>query len=385
MGATPTKSLIKWITARLADINEASADQPGGITKMELYHQVEDGSGMGTAKPCQAFHIQNGANPLELAQQVWEAAETEAEVSAMGTRQLFELYAYRGGSNEPEARFPFNLYGRASLDTAESGSLLTEPPTDRGHQGQMMRQNESMHLMMVRSQEAMQGRMIQEIGRLTELCRHLEDRQMAVLSLHEDLLDRKQQREFEAAREVSKEKRNQDWMDMVKTLAPLIAAKWLGSGETEKKELPASNGTASGGTPTNGAAKAESNGSNGHSHVRANGNGIGSYSDSLLKKFLDRITVPEQQRIMNALQGMHRLVFQEIWKSYKDDSISGMPEHLRDLTIRSFLASLTAEEAEGIFAAFTEENSQFFRQIYNYYAAEHEKEQSRRPEIFRNL
>lgn len=278
------QKLVKWIETEMI-----TGDT---VNRFELYHAVE-GEG---AERCQIFPVEEGMNLGELAQQIWDVAEHDAETRTAGMPQRYVVWSYHGEAMEPQSQHPFSIRGRASGPLMMS-SQDSEPATDRGERAQQMRQLENQHRMIMLMADSTAGRLVTELQREQARREKAEDRMMETIRREQDLLDRKAEREIELAKQESRAKLLHDFGQTIMSLVPLLGAKFL-----------------SGMNPIGGTSD-------------------GAARDQAIGRILKNLSQEETMGIMNNLTMMNKMAFLELYKSYKEDSEkeeAKKPELFRD-------------------------------------------------------
>lgn len=124
-------TMLEWIAEARADI-----DKVGGLVMLQLVHKVDQKE----EEVHSARGLQSGKrSDKDLSELFTNKAETFSQ-DLIGV-QTFGLLAFYGESNQPQARFPFSVVGKLSLD--EHGSA-TEEPTEKGARAQGMRLTEQL-------------------------------------------------------------------------------------------------------------------------------------------------------------------------------------------------------------------------------------------------
>lgn len=262
----------KWLIAQIGDPTNPGNRAP--ISKIELYHTVEESP----AERLQVFELEEGPDVRDLAQSIWDIAENDASSRALGMPQRYILWSYRGESGEMEAQFAFRLSGktlmRGHLDLGEG----SEPATERGHVGQMMRHNESLYRMVMLMTDATTGRLAAELQAERQLRSEIEGRWMEAIKLTQELLDRKTEREIFEARETAKARRHDELMSFFTSMMPIVATHIMGH--------------------------------------KAGGDATSVMRDAGIGKILKNLSQEEAMGIMRSLKGTNQLAFMELYKSY---------------------------------------------------------------------
>lgn len=268
--------VVKWITLQLADFD--SSQDRERITRFELYHTVEDSP----AERLQLFHIDEGTEPQEIGQNVWETAENDAGSRAMGVPQRYVLWAYRGSSPEMEAQYSFSLrgktIGRGNLDLGES----SDPPTERGIIGAVLRHNEQLHRMNMLMTDATAGRLAAELQNERKRREEVEDKMMEVNKLQGELMDRSAERALHEAREQAKARRHDEMMGFFMSMMPILVAQFMGG-----KGAPAQT--------------------------------TATMRDVAISKMLKNLSQEEAMGVINSLKDGNKMAFMELYKSYAQD------------------------------------------------------------------
>jgi hypothetical protein len=262
--------LVKWLKIEIANLGEA-----GSLSRLELYHVVE---GEGSDK-IQSFTPEEGQEVDLLAQSIWEIAEHDSTTRTAGMPQNYSIWAYRGESTEPSSQHRFVLRGK---NTIGLGAESSEPATDRGERSQQMRQLENQHRIIMNMATELSGRLSSEIERERSRRERSEDRMMELLDTHQQLLDRRQERDLERARAEAKERRMDMMADFLMTMAPLIVAKLI-SGKDGLSGL------------------------------------AGSARDQAIGKLLKSLSEEEIMGVFNSVKGQNQMALLELYKSYRED------------------------------------------------------------------
>ena len=329
---------VKWITIQIADITAR-----GNISRFELYHTDADQQ---PAERLQISSVEEGIDPQDLGQSLWEMAENDAASRALGTPQRYVIWSFRGESQEYDSQFAFSIRGKSlmkgNLDMGES----SDPANERGHTGQMMRHNESLHRMMMLMTDATAGRLASELQQERKRREEVENKMMDVMQLHQNLLDKKADRELAEARETAKARRHDELMGFFMAMAPLMASKFLGIGG----EM--------GGTPT-------------------------AMRDKAVGQIIERLSEKEASGVFNSLDGHNKLLFTELRKSYQEPT-TGPASVMRDKAVAKILENLSEKEAMGVFNSLEGANKVAFTELYQSYAKDHIEDQSKKPIPFRD-
>jgi len=265
--------IVKWLTLQIADITER-----GGINRFELYHTVEESP----AERIQVFDIGDGVDPQDLGQSIWDMAENDASSRALGVPQRYVIWSFRGEAQEMDSQWAFAIRGktvlRGSMDLGES----SDPPTERGIAGAVLRHNEALHRMVMLMTDATAGRLAAELQQERKRRAEVEDKMLDTMNLHQQLLDKKAERELYEARETAKARRHDELMGFFLSMAPLLASQFLG-----QKGFGADAGAA--------------------------------MRDTAIGKILKGLSPDEAMGVIGALKDQNRLAFMELYKSYAQE------------------------------------------------------------------
>jgi len=270
--------LVKWLTVQIADIRGTDPDQK--IERFELYHTVEESP----AERIQVFGgLEEGVDPQELGQALWEMGENDAATRALGVPQRYVVWSFRTGNPEMDSQWAFSIRGktnaRGSLDMGES----SDPPTERGVAGAVLRHNEALHRMMMLMTDATAGRLAAELQQERQRRKESEDKMSAMLDMREQLLDQKAERELHTAQETAKARRHDEMMTMFISMAPLLLSQVLG-----QKGFGADAGAA--------------------------------MRDTAIGKMLKGLSQEEAMGVIGSLKDNNRMAFMELYKSYAQES-----------------------------------------------------------------
>lgn len=195
-----------WITEVLLDTNY------GKCTAITCIHRV------GTSDD-EVYTIKLGETVGWKAQEMGELFMHRAKMSVQGIAgsQLFYLYAFYNGRNEPQAKFPFRIDNGSDL-----GNGMTEPPTNEGKAQQNMRMTEAgFQFFFKQSIEmfSLQSQALQE-SRAHERLLMAENRD--AFSIVKELLMAQANQNHTFKLEEIKAKRSADQIDAVMRLGPAI-------------------------------------------------------------------------------------------------------------------------------------------------------------------
>lgn len=286
MATTPSEEVTRWIKARL---NEP-VSQAGIINKIELHHAVE---GEGSELMC-IVKVSEDADHDDIAQEIWESAESDADTRMSGRMQRYVMIAHWAGDGEVPLRKPFLMNGKATLDLMAGD---TEPSTPAGTTAQMMRHTEKLHNSIMQLTEMVAGRLARDLEAERKIRMRLEDERSKSIEAIQDLADRKHERDMEIKREETKQGRHDQVMALLLGMAPLLASKLLGAGAAGAAGLTNS-------LPAAGAR------------------------DASLHQMMKNLTEPEIMKIMQALEPANQLVMMELFKAHKEEEEDSVAKQL---------------------------------------------------------
>lgn len=335
MPAPPT--ILKWIRFQLADLTDKLR-----IVRIELFHMVEGENG----ERLQVFKLKETEDPNDVATLVHETAENDAASRHHGVSHRYTMLAFRNEIDAPEAQHSFLVHGKGMQ--ADKSFLDNEvgAANERGLMGQLMRQNAELHRLVVMDQ----GRLSAELEAERRRRQNMEEQAHRAFELHQKLMDRAGERELLHAKEISRERRMDDMVDMFKTIGPTMLLKMFN--QTQLTQMMPKTDSA----------------------VRSH----------LIGKLLANLSPEEIAGIMNALEGIHKFTFIEMSTNFNRGVLDNATLETVDSAIKAFLASLSTKEAEGIFAALrSPENIAMFENLYKSYGRQYEEDQEKKPIPFR--
>lgn len=248
--------------------------------RFELFHASEDGASRLNVFRMEVYETSESE---DLAQEIWDCAEADAKTRTVGMNQRYALLMFRQEEDrEHEAQLAFNIRGMSNSEYSFAGN--SDKASPQGLQAQQMRHNEHLISMMTQQTEVTHGRLVRECDRMRARCEHLENKFSEMLNIREALEDKSHERKLEMQREMVKASRQEQVSNLFMTMAPLLAAKFLGGGGAIAGNLPAQA-----------------------SRDTAIGSLLGSLSADEMGKILGALTPENQQSLM------------QIYASYKED------------------------------------------------------------------
>lgn len=265
---TPLDIITKFVTRQL---NLIQVDEP--VTKFELFHASGD-----AAERLQIFPIITGETKAsELAAEILEVAETDVSTRKSSQPERYGVIALLENNPEPVGQTSFMFEARkAAFDMTFEDS---EPPNTKGHTGQMMRQNETMHKLVIQMSQSTAGSLLAENQRLREEIQKYRDREDESRRVYDAAMDLKDEREISTYRQKQRINREDQLGGMLLTLAPSIIGQFLG-----KKGL---------------------------------GEIAGAAEAVALKQFITELDEKEITGVFTALKPPHQMALMELYKTLK--------------------------------------------------------------------
>jgi hypothetical protein len=333
----------------LADITEA-----GAISRFELIHMVEGER----AERLDLWRSDSDSprSPDDLAKEVQDSAQRDAQSRVTGLTQRYVVYAFRAQSEEHESQHAFLVRPGSHVSRLGEDS---EPPTDKGVIAQSMRHGEQVHRLLMTAGDVMVGRLSSELDKERDARQKAEQLNWTVFEKYQSLLDREHERRITEAKELMKARRVDELMGVVTALLPILATKFLGSTPVRGNEPPQQLGPASESTTPD-------------------------PKDLAVRHFFSRLSETEVTSILGCISSSSQVALAQIHSSFASDGHSAAEVMARQLAIRKFLKMLSEQEIKSILASLTEQNRQLLIALYAQYRDLEEQEQARKPEILRS-
>lgn len=345
--SAPGQNLVKWLTRMLADITEA-----GAISRFELIHKVEGEH----AERLDIWRSDSDSprSPDDLAQEMQDAAQRDAQSRVSGLPQRYVVYAFRAQSEDHESQHAFLVRPGSHVSRLGEDS---EPPNDKGVIGQSMRHSESVHRLLITGGEVMIGRLSSELEKERDARQKAEQLNWSVFEKYQSLLDREHERRIAEAKELMKARRVDELMGVVTALVPILATKLLGNAPGRPAEQ-AQLGPAAESAPDP--------------------------KDLAVRHFFSCLSETEITSILGCISSSSQIALAQIHSSFMSDGQSPADVMARQLAIRKFLKTLSEQEVKSILASLSEQNRQLLIALYAQYRDIEEQEQARKPEILRS-
>lgn len=185
--------------------------------KLVAQHQSPEAMG-----PVDSWDDFQRMSPAEVADQIIERCEDDAKI--FRGVQTYVVFCFRKERSDPSGRFAFRIMGREGQDGIEGES---EPPTEKGHAGQMMRHNEALMRLMLKTMTDMIGQNQRAMERTQSMNEQFANKHFEVLTLVEQLVDRKAEREVKIEKEKNSEAFRKSLMSKVDLILPTVGSKLL--------------------------------------------------------------------------------------------------------------------------------------------------------------
>ncbi len=270
----PDAKLAPWLKKNLRELTGS-----GIIERVELYHASEGVN----ASRLALVRVDDGVDADELAQELWDVCEQDANTRQNGLPQRYLVASFFAEDTAPVAQFPFLVHSGMTALSVSS----TEPPTEKGELGQRMRHEETMHRLLVETTTYQVAGMRAELKEERELRGRYEKGYMEMFQTMEALSDRKHERELELRREEAREKRHEELMGLLMTAAPLMLAQFMGG-----RGMP----------------------------------GVGIARDEGIRGLLKGLGEDEINGVIKALKPEHSMALIELYKAYAEEDKKRHPE-----------------------------------------------------------
>ena len=345
--SAPSQNLVKWLTRMLADITEA-----GAIGRFELIHKVEGEH----AERLDIWRSDSDSprSPDDLAQEMQDAAQRDAQSRVSGLPQRYVVYAFRAQSEDHESQHAFLVRPGSHVSRLGEDS---EPPNDKGviaseHAPRRAGAPPAHH-----GGEVMIGRLSSELEKERDARQKAEQLNWSVFEKYQSLLDREHERRIAEAKELMKARRVDELMGVVTALVPILATKLLGSAPGRAGEQP---------------------------QLGAAVESAPDPKDLAVRHFFSCLSETEITSILGCISSSSQVALAQIHSSFTSDGQSPADVMARQLAIRKFLKTLSEQEIKSILASLSEQNRQLLIALYAQYRDIEEQEQARKPEILRS-
>lgn len=336
----PSPTFVKWLTKHLADLTEA-----GIITRFELIHKIE--SEHAERLDIWRNDADSGHAPQELAQEIQDAAERDAQSRTSGQPQRYVVYAYRGTEAMHESQHAFLV--KATFQPARFGED-SEPATEKGVISHYMRHDENVHRLLMSAGDSLLGKLASDLER-ERACRvKAEELNWSMTEKYQTLLDREHERRVDEAKELMRARRLDELMGVATALLPIFATKFLGSGAgQEVKRMETTDP-----------------------------------KDAAIRRFFANLSETEISGVLGCLSGANQIALAELHRTFSAASAEPAEIMARQLAVRKFLKGLSEREIASVFASLGDSNRALLLALYSQYRDVEQSEQDRKPEILRS-
>ena len=336
----PSPTFVKWLTKHLADLTEA-----GIITRFELIHKIE--SEHAERLDIWRNDADSGHAPQELAQEIQDAAERDAQSRTSGQPQRYVVYAYRGTEAMHESQHAFLV--KAAFQPARFGED-SEPATEKGVISHYMRHDENVHRLLMSAGDSLLGKLASDLER-ERACRvKAEELNWSMTEKYQTLLDREHERRVDEAKELMRARRLDELMGVATALLPIFATKFLGSGAgQEVKRMETTDP-----------------------------------KDAAIRSFFANLSETEISGVLGCLSGANQIALAELHRAFSAASAEPAEIMARQLAVRKFLKGLSEREIASVFASLGDSNRALLLALYSQYRDVEQSEQDRKPEILRS-
>ena len=336
----PSPTFVKWLTKHLADLTEA-----GIITRFELIHKIE--SEHAERLDIWRNDADSGHAPQDLAQEVQDAAERDAQSRTSGQPQRYVVYAYRGTEEMHESQHAFLV--KATFQPARFGED-SEPATEKGVISHYMRHDENVHRLLMSAGDSLLGKLAADLER-ERACRvKAEELNWSMTEKYQTLLDREHERRVDEAKELMRARRLDELMGVATALLPIFATKFLGSGAAQEVKRMETTDP----------------------------------KDAAIRRFFANLSETEISSVLGCLSGANQIALAELHRAFSAANAEPAEIMARQLAVRKFLKGLSEREVAAVFASLSDSNRALLLSLYSQYRDVEQSEQDRKPEILRS-
>ena len=336
----PSPTFVKWLTKHLADLTEG-----GIITRFELIHKIE--SEHAERLDIWRNDADSGHAPQELAQEIQDASERDAQSRTSGQPQRYVVYAYRGTEAMHESQHAFLV--KPTFQPARFGED-SEPATEKGVISHYMRHDENVHRLLMSAGDSLLGKLAADLERERSCRVKAEELNWSMTEKYQTLLDREHERRVDEAKELMRARRLDELMGVATALLPIFATKFLGSGAgQEVKRLETTDP-----------------------------------KDAAIRRFFANLTETEISGVLGCLSGANQIALAELHRAFSGASAEPAEIMARQLAVRKFLKGLSEREVTSVFASLGDTNRALLLALYSQYRDVEQNEQDRKPEILRS-
>ena len=337
----PSPTFVKWLTKHLADLTEG-----GTISRFELIHKIE-------AEHAERLDIwrndaDSGHAPQELAQEIQDSAERDAQSRTSGQPQRYVVYAYRGTEEMHESQHAFLV--KSTLQQARFGDD-SEPATEKGVITHYMRHDENVHRLLLSAGDALLGKLAADLERERAYRVKAEELNWSMTEKYQTLLDREHERRVDEAKELMKARRMDELMGVATALLPILATKFLGSSPSQEAKRVAAPPDP---------------------------------KDVAIRQLFASLSETEITSILGCLSSGNQMALAELHRAFSAADAEPAEVMARQLSVRKFLKGLSEREVTQVFASLSDSNRALLLALYSQYRDIEQDEQDRKPEILRS-
>lgn len=223
MSSNQREEFTTWVARCQQDITAR-----GCIMGYSLLHTME---GEAIEKLCSVGNL--AQKSLEsIVAELWNTAENDTDTRTSGTPQRYVVHAYRGDEEEeePDGQFTFSLTSKSPLQRGARGTS-SEPFTEKGLLGQLMRQSEETHRMLIGYSESVAGRLARELDKEKAQNNDHQKERLGLMLQMQELMDKNFERELKRKEAQASQDRMEQIMQMVMGLAPMLLSSFIAKGQ----------------------------------------------------------------------------------------------------------------------------------------------------------
>lgn len=207
--------LVSWLNSCVYQGHDGQ-----GLRALSLRHIDADerGSSVREWKTGQGFSVDTTASEIE--------AEMTQDAIGLGDTQRYVVHAYFGTSTTPGRRFTQTIDGVSHDDSDSFGR--SEPATEKGHRGQLMRHNENLHKLSVQGSAELIRILRAECESLRGMVAQMTQDKIKLMETYETLISNKHQRDMDIADKQFSQQVKMKAIETVTLLAPVAVNKITG-------------------------------------------------------------------------------------------------------------------------------------------------------------
>lgn len=227
-------ALKRWLHAQLF-----SEHREGSVVRFSLRHLSAMKQGLGDVD---AVDVPEDRETLpsfvdDCAAQLETSATQDAEGLAGGVQSYAVVAHYSEAPDAPGRRFTMRVASSPDADDGSEDPSRTETPDKSGIVAQSMRHSEALMKMATAGAQQTIQALTRQLAIKDETIAKLSEKHLESIELIEDLSSSKHERDLRLLRETNTQKRQDDLVNMVTPLVPVMLAKLTG-----QKVLPGGAG-----------------------------------------------------------------------------------------------------------------------------------------------